>query len=234
MIKRIFDFKDTEAKHALIPLVKVEAIEEPSTVRQAIERYQIHRHSRMPVFSGRIDNIIGVLEASDLLSAIDLNQPIRNYITSAHYAAETQGLEDLMLEMRRDDIEMVVVVDEYGGAVGVLTFEDIIEEIVGEISDEYDSESLPYKELGPTSWLVQARMEVGDLNEKLKLSIPEGEYETLSGFLLQQFGRIPQNQDELFFDTPTGSYKFTIRKATQRHIETVLVERISEKEEPSE
>lgn len=234
MIKRIFDFKDTEAKHALIPLVKVEAIEESVTVKTALERYQSHRHSRMPVYSGRIDNIVGILEASDLLSATDLNQPIRHFVTTAHYAAETQALEDLMLEMRRDDIEMVVVVDEYGGAVGILTFEDIIEEIVGEISDEYDSETLPYKEVSQTSWLVQARMEVGDLNEKLRLALPEGDYETLSGFLLQQFGRIPEPKDELFFDTPTGTYKFTIRKATQRHIENVLVERIASREEASE
>lgn len=234
MIKRIFDFKDTEAKHALIPLVKVDAIEESASVKAALERYQSHRHSRMPVFQGRIDNIIGTLEASDLLAAADLNQPIRQFVTTAHYAAETQGLEDLLLEMRRDDVEMVVVVDEYGGAVGILTFEDIIEEIVGEISDEYDSETLPYKELSPTSWLVQARMEVANLNEKLRLALPEGEYETLSGFLLQQFGRIPEIRDELFFDTPTGTYKFTVRKATQRHIETVLVERIAIREEPSE
>jgi putative hemolysin len=234
MIKRIFDFKDTEAKHALIPLVKVEAIEESATVKTALERYQVHRHSRMPVYAGRIDNIVGVLEASDLLSANELNYPIHNYVTSAHYAAETQGLEDLMLEMRRDDVEMVVVVDEHGGAVGVLTFEDIIEEIVGEINDEYDSESLSYRELGRSTWLVQARMEIADLNENLKLSLPEGDYETLSGFLLQQFGRIPNTQDELFFDTPTGSYKFTIRKATQRHIEMVLVERIAERSESQE
>jgi CBS domain containing-hemolysin-like protein len=234
MIKRIFDFKDTEAKHALIPLVRVEAIEETSTCKMALQRYESHRHSRMPVYAGRVDNIIGVLEASDLLGAIDLNQPIRNYVSSAHYVAETQSLEELMLEMRRDDLEMVVVVDEYGGAVGVLTFEDIIEEIVGEINDEYDSSSALYKELSETGWLVQAKMEVVDLNEKLKLGLPEGDYETMSGFLLQQFGRIPQTKDELFFDTPTGTYKFTIRKASQRAIETVLVERLAERKEAPE
>lgn len=234
MIKRIFDFKDTEAKHALIPLVKVEAIEESATVKSALERYQIHRHSRMPVFSGRVDNIIGVLEASDLLSANDTSQSIRNFITHAHYAAETQGLEDLLIEMRRDDIELVVVVDEYGGAVGILTFEDIIEEIVGEISDEYDSETLAFRELSPSAWLVQSRIEIAELNEKLRIGVPEGDYETLGGFLLQQFGRIPEARDELYFDTPTGSYKFTIRKATQRYIESVLVERLSERETPSQ
>jgi CBS domain containing-hemolysin-like protein len=140
--------------------------------------------------------------------------------------AETQSLEDLMLDMRREDHEVVVVVDEHGGAVGILTFEDIVEEIVGEISDEYDYESKPYKDLTETSWSVQARMEIQQINEILKLELPEGEYETLSGFLLQQFGRIPEHRDELFFDTPSGSYKFVIQKATDRHIESVLIYKI--------
>ena len=229
MIKRIFDFKDSEAKHALIPLVRVEAIEEASTVKQALERFEAHRHSRMPVYSGRIDNITGVLEVTDLLGANDFNQSIRHYLTSAHYVSETQSLDDLLQEMRTEDCEMVVVVDEHGGAVGVLTFEDIVEEIVGEIADEYDHESLPYKEVAPESWLVQARMEIQAINDLLKLDVPQGEYETLSGFLLQQFGRIPQVRDELYFDTSAGTLKFVIRKATSRHIETVLVERIAPK-----
>jgi CBS domain containing-hemolysin-like protein len=225
MIKRIFDFKDTEAKHALIPLVRVEAIAENATVKEALEKFEQHRHSRMPVFSGRVDNIVGVLEAADLLTAADLRQQIRHYVTSAHYVAETQALEDLMVEMHREDNEMVVVVDEHGGAVGILTLEDIIEEIVGEINDEDDSEARSYKELSERSWLVQARMEISEINERLRLELPHGDYETLSGFLLQQFGRIPETGDELFF----GAYKFTIRKATERQIESVHVERIAEK-----
>ncbi len=226
MIKRIFDFKDTEAKHALIPLVKVEAIEEQGTIRVALERFKAHRHSRMPVFSGRIDNIIGVIDVADLFAANDLNQAVRGFVTPARYIAETQALEDLLLEMHRENDEMVVVVDEYGGAVGILTLEDIVEEIVGEIQDEYDSEGALYKETGPNGWLIQARMEVGQINELLHIEIPEGDYETLGGFLLQQFGRIPGNRDELYFDTPGGSMKFTIRKASERAIELVLVERL--------
>jgi CBS domain containing-hemolysin-like protein len=168
---------------------------------------------------------VGVIETSDLFSAADLNQPIRNYLTSAHYVAETQSLEDLLLEMQREDTEMVVVVDEHGGAVGVITYEDIVEEIVGEIDDEYDTESRPYRELGEGKWLVQAKMEIQAINETLKLELPEGDYETLAGFLLQQFGRIPGPRDELYFDTPAGSYKFVIRDANERQIETVTVER---------
>jgi putative hemolysin len=226
MIKRIFDFRESEARHALIPLVRVDAIEDTVTVREALEQFERHRHSRMPVYSDRIDNIVGVLETADLFMATDLDQPIKLYLTSAHYVAETQALHDLIMEMHREDNETVVVVDEHGGAVGILTFEDIVEEIVGEISDEYDTDSLPYKELSERSWLVQARMEIHQINEQLAFELPHGEYETLSGFLLQQFGRIPEIRDELFFNTPGGQFKFTIRKATERHIETVLVERL--------
>ena len=119
---------------------------------------------------------------------------------------------------------MVVVVDEHGGAVGILTFEDIVEEIVGEISDEYDQESKTYRELSEGRWLVQARMEIDQINDQLKIDLPHGDYETLSGFLLQQFGRIPESRDELFFNTHAGQLKFTVKQATERHIESVLIE----------
>jgi CBS domain containing-hemolysin-like protein len=118
-------------------------------------------------------------------------------------------------------------VDEYGGAVGILTFEDIVEEITGEIEDEYDVETQPWKQLSEETWLIQARMEVSLINERLRLELPEGEYETLGGFLLQQFGRIPESGDELFFDTPAAALKFSIRKANARTIETVLVEKMT-------
>lgn len=226
MIKRIFDFRSTQAQHALIPLVRVNAIEDTATVKDALEQFNKHRHSRMPMYSERVDNIIGILEISDLLPAIDLNQSIKPYITPAHYAAETQSLQDLLLDMRRQAIEMVIVVDEHGGAVGILTAEDIVEEVVGEISDEYDYETLPYKPVSNDSWIIQARMEIQQINEILKLELPEGNYETLSGFLLQQFGRIPEARDELFFNTPVGLLKFTIQQATERHIELVLVQKL--------
>jgi putative hemolysin len=227
LIKRIFDFKGTQAKDVLIPLIKVEAIEENSTIKDVLERFKNHRHSRMPVYSGRIDNIIGILEVADLFHAPDSNQGILNYISSARYVAETHLLEDLVTEMKHDENEIVVVVDEYGGAVGILTTEDIIEEIVGEIEDEHDDFSTDFKELSDNRWLIQARMSVGAINEQLKLDIPEGDYETISGFLLTQFAKIPETGDELYFDTQAGSLKFTIRKANERQIQSVLIEALN-------
>lgn len=229
MIKRILDFKDSTAKHALIPLVSVDAIEVSSAIRDALESFKRHRHSRMPVFADRIDNIIGVLEVYDLFAATDLNQSIRNVMTPATYVSETQPLDDLLLEMHREDQEMVVVVDEYGGAVGVITLEDIVEEIVGEIKDEDETALQPYQELTLTSWVVQAQMEIPEINERLHLDLPEGGYETVGGFLLHQFGRIPEVRDELFFDTAGFALKFTIRKASSRQIELVLIEKLTEK-----
>ena len=226
MIRSILEFRESEAKHALIPLVRVDAIEDVATVREALELFEKHRHSRMPIYSERIDNIVGVLEAADLFMATDLDQPIRHYLSTAHYVAESQSLNSLLLEMHQDDNEMVIIVDEHGGAVGILTFEDIVEEIVGEISDEYDTDSLPFKSIHDNAWIIQAKMEIEQINERLNLELPQGEYETLSGFLLQQFGRIPEVRDELFFNTPAGQLKFTIRKATKRHIEIVLIERL--------
>lgn len=228
LIRKIFDFKGTEAKSALIPLIKVEAIEERATIKEALERFKQHRHSRMPVYSGRIDNIVGVLEIADLFHAPDTGQSIRNYMSTAHYVAETHLLDDLMTEMHREQTEMAVVVDEYGGAVGILTVEDIVEEIVGEIEDEHDDTQATYKELGHNRWLVQARMEVTAINDALQLELPEGDYETVSGFLLQQFAKIPEPGDELYFDTPAGSLKFTIRKANERQIQALTIEMLTD------
>ncbi len=231
MIRRIFEFKGTEAKHVLIPLIKVEAIEEHASIKEGLERFKSHRHSRMPVYSGRIDNIVGVLEVSDLFHAPDPNQSVRNFITNATYIAETHHLDDLLKIMRRDETEMVVIVDEYGGAIGILTFEDIVEEIVGEIEDEHDDQTADFKELGENKYLFQAKMEVTAINEKLHLEIPEGDYETIGGFLLQQFSKIPEPGDELYFDTPAGSLKFTVRKANERQVQTVLVELVQARTE---
>lgn len=222
MIKRIFEFKEAEAKNTLIPLVKVDAIENTATVAEALKAFKDHRHSRMPVYAERVDNIIGVIRITDLLSITDLQATVARFLAPAHYVAETQSLHDLMGEMKDENTEMVVVVDEYGGAVGILTLEDIIEEIVGDIQDEYDTERPAFKPIDTNEWLIEGRMEVKQLNEQIPIELPIGEYETIAGFLLQQFGRIPAEGDELYFDTPSGNWRFIIKGASERRITQVL------------
>lgn len=224
MIKRILDFSKAEARNALLPLIKVDMIEDTLTVGEALEAFTRHGHSRLPVYHERVDNVVGVLHLFDLFSEQDLSKPVTSIMQPAYYAPESQQLEKLLFTMQKRGIQMAIVVDEYGGAVGVVTLEDILEEIVGEIKDEYDHDTSLYRELNPGEYLIQGQMEISVINEALKLSLPRGDYETLAGFLLQQFDRIPEEGDELYY----GDLKFVIRKASRRVIQAVYVGRITE------
>lgn len=220
MIRRIFEFSKSAAKKALIPLVHVDMIPDTMTHTEALETFLNYGHSRLPVYHERVDNVVGVIHVFDLFSEIDPNRSIKEFMHPAFYAPESQQLDDLLYTMRKRGIPMATVVDEYGGAVGIVTLEDILEEIVGDIKDEYDQEAALFKQLSENEFLFHAQMEVNAINEKFKLEIPKGDYETISGFLLQQFNRIPETGDELFF----RNLKFVIRKASSRAIEQVYVE----------
>lgn len=235
ILRRVFDFRNTLAKHIQIPLIRVEAISSQASIREAMERFASHRHSRMPVFSGRVDNMVGILEIGDLFDTSDFDQKVQTRMQPPRFISESQSLESILRDMRQDGLQICFVVDEYGGASGILTFEDIVEEILGEIADEHDERQELLTALDAQRYVVQARIEIGHLNEKAQLDLPEGDYETLGGFLLQQFGRIPSFGDDLMFETPLYSLRFTIRKATERQIQTVLVEIFATKalQEPS-
>lgn len=219
MLKRILDFSKSEAKNALIPLIKVDMVEDTLSVAEALEAFTKFGHSRLPVYHERVDNIVGVLHLFDLFSEQDLSKPITLVMQPAQYSPESQQLEHLLFTMQKRGVQMSIVVDEYGGAVGIVTLEDILEEIVGDIHDEYDTETAQYRELSASEFLIQGHMEVEKINEQLKLGIPRGDYETLAGFLLQQFDRIPEEGDELYY----SNLKFVVRKASNRVIQMVYV-----------
>ncbi len=224
MIRRIFEFAKMDAKNSMIPLVNVDMIEDTVSQKEAIEIYHRIGHSRLPVYQERVDNIIGILHMWDVFSETNPDRPIRDLMQKPYYVPVSQMLEDLFFTMKRKGIQMSVVLDEYGGAVGVITVEDILEEIVGEIKDELDNDSLPYKQIAQNKYIIQSNMPIALINELLKFELPKGDYETLSGFLLQQFNRIPDEGDELFY----RNLKFVIRKATNRKIESAEVEIIPE------
>lgn len=223
MIRNILEFYSQSVRKAMVPLVNVDAIEMHATIKDAIEMFETLRHSRIPVYDERVDNIVGTLHFMDLFAAENLEDTVENHMREAVYAPEHQQLEALISEMNAKESAMLVVVDEYGGAVGIITKEDVLEEVVGNLSDEFDENTFVFHRISENAYLVNVTIEIDDLNERLGANLPKGDYETLSGFLLQQFNRIPSTGDELFF----GNLKFKVFKSSDRAIQTVVVSKLS-------
>ncbi len=220
MIERIFELPETTVREVMIPLVEVEALEESTTVGQAVAALQEHGFSRYPIYRERIDDIRGVLHVFDLLHEQRADRPVGELVGEALIVPETARVDRLLQRLRTEGQNMAVVVDEYGGAQGIVTLEDIIEEIVGEIDDEHDKADDYVRKVGPRSYIIKARAEVDQLNEDLDLGIPEGDYETLGGFLLERLRRFPDAGESLRF----RGTRFTATRVTDRAIIEVLAE----------
>ncbi len=191
MIHKIFDIGSTTIDKCMVPLINVVAIDEGSTVDHAIKKVEETAFSRIPVFRNRIYNIVGILNTFDLLGVPDDMVYIRDLIKPPYYVPASKKVDDLLKELQHRDMHIAVVVDEYGGSIGIVTIEDLLEEIVGEIEDEYDSEGKLYETIPHGGYLIDANMEIDAINEKLRLGLPEGDYETLGGFVINLLERIP-------------------------------------------
>ena len=219
IIQRILHFSQTMVREAMIPLIEVVAIPETYLVSQALEEFRRGPYSRLPVYRRRIDNIIGYLHSMELLGEKDTSQSIKKFIRPVRFAPESKRADQLLLEMQQLGIHLVVAVDEYGGAVGIVTLEDLLEEVVGEIADEFDRDTLGIKELPQGDYLINARMEIEALNESLKLNLPLGNYHTLGGFLIKQAGDIPRVGEQIRY----RNLLFTVRNGDLRTIKEVEV-----------
>lgn len=219
MIRKILEFSQQNVKKVMLPLVSVDAIDKNATIQEAISSFENLRHSRLPVFEERVDNIVGILYFPDVFQCQNPEvETVNKFMRTALFVPEVQQLETLTKEMQ--EIEMAVVVDEYGGAVGIVTKEDVLEEIVGDISDEWDENQLSIMEMSPDTYLVHVATSINELNEKLNIHAPKGDYETLSGFLLLQFNRIPAVGDELYY----ANFKVKVHRANEKSIETVIIQ----------
>lgn len=217
IIHRILRFSQRRAREVMVPLVKVAAIPDTLTIAQALEEFRTSPFSRLPVYQRRIDNLIGVLHGFDLLGEPPSERPIRPLIRPVPYVPEIKKIDGLLTEMQRRGIHLAVVVDEYGGAVGIVTLEDLLEEIVGEIADEFDQETSPLTRVAENRYLIDARMEISALNETLNLNLPLGDYETLAGFLIAQSGDLPRPGQVVEW----GGLRFIIRRAEPRAVREV-------------
>ncbi len=219
MIRRIFGFSDMRVHEAMIPLVEVVALEDHATVEELIQAIREHGFSRIPIFQDNIHNIVGWVNAFDVLSMPPEERSFRHLIRPAYYVPETRRIGDLLKDVQRKGIPLAVVVDEYGGSIGIVTIEDMLEEIVGEIEDEYDARERHYEVLPDGSFRIDARMEIDAINEILGLHLPTGDYATLAGFILAQLERIPQRGELLLHD----GLMLEIEEATNRTVERVHI-----------
>jgi CBS domain containing-hemolysin-like protein len=218
MIERVLKFNDTKVREVMIPLIEVVAIESTAKVKEALQVFKKHPYSAFPVYKERVDNIIGIVKAFDLLNVENLDGVMTDYMLKPIYVQESLKAMEVLPKLQ--NLHMAIAVDEYGGAVGIVTVEDIMEEIVGEIEGEHKIKYLPVRVIGQRRFLVKGRTEIDRLNEMLGINLPEGEYETLAGFLITKLGRLPGSGEVYKY----GNLAFTIRKASERTIEEVLIQ----------
>ncbi len=227
MIKRVFRFSETTVGEVMIPLVDLRGLEEHETVERALVVANRHPYAQYPVFHRRIDDIIGQVQMTDLLAEGDRTKKVSELAKPVNFVPETMPVDQLLTRMQREGFLAAMVVDEYGGCIGIITREDILEEIVGEIEDQREFDKPLYRQVGPNRWMLNARMEIDQINEIFGWDLPKEDYETLGGFLLNQFQRIPRAGELLRFQNLT----FLIKRTSPRAILEVMVSK-EEEESP--
>lgn len=201
MLINVFTFADRPAYQAMLPRTEVATIAHDATIRAFLDRFAETGHTRFPVLGpGGIDDVKGIISAKDLLvslhnGAIELDQPITPLLRPAFFTPESKRIGDLLQELRDKHVRMAILIDEYGGMAGVVTMEDLIEEIVGELDDELEHDESEVQTIDERTSVVEGQIRVEDVNAELDLDIPPGEYETLAGFILDQLGRLPDVGD---------------------------------------
>ncbi|MBN2405527.1 MAG: HlyC/CorC family transporter [Coriobacteriia bacterium] len=195
MIHEIFELGDTVAKEIMVPRVDMAMLEDTATAGEAIALFRRSGFSRLPVFHEDADSIVGILMLKDLVGPAAegaLDEPVTRFTRSAVFVPETKPILTILSDMQNVHNHIAVVVDEYGGTEGIVTIEDIVEEVIGEIADEFDKEHRFITPLGPTEWSIDAQLSVEEAQDRLGLDIPESEeYETLAGWVLMELGHIP-------------------------------------------
>jgi len=219
MIDKIFDLGETTVREIMVPLVDAALLPESATPRDAIALIRERGFSRIPIYRQRESNVVGIVAAMDLLSRGAGAGRLDALMRQPYYVPETKRIDDLLREMQRGRVYMAVVVDEYGGATGIVTLEDIIEQIVGEIRDEHDREPTSVERLPDGSYWVAARMNIDELNEALDWALPKHDYETVAGLVLAHLGRIPRRGEQ--FQVP--GYAITVLDADTRRVSAVKI-----------
>jgi putative hemolysin len=203
MIYSIFELGDTLTREVMVPRIDVVAIDAATPLPQAADLVIQATHSRVPVYQDTIDNVIGVLYAKDLLRVLrvgNLSTSLSQIVRPAYFVPEAKKVDELLEELQKRRVHVAIVVDEYGGVAGLVTIEDILEEIVGEIQDEYDAEEPMFQQEAEGNYIFNARANLDDVSQLLAVQLPSEDYDTLGGFLYTQFGHVPNAGEQLRFN----------------------------------
>ena len=224
LIHSIFEFGDTIVREVMVPRPDVVAIEDDKSLRDVQALVLEFGYSRIPVYRENLDDVLGIIYAKDVLKALHQGKhdaPLNEVIREAHYLPESKKVAELLREMQRDKFHIALVTDEYGSLSGLVTLEDLLEELVGEIADEYDREEPELVEVGDGLYRVSGKASIDDVNELLEVELPDEEWDTVAGLMLDLFGRIPKSGDDVTFQ----GLSFTAEEVQGRRIAKVLIAR---------
>ena len=223
MLNNVFEFNDKIVSEIMVPRTEVFALDKELTIKEVIDILsEDTRYSRVPVYEETIDNIVGIVYIKDiLLSKKDENRKIKELMKKAYYVPETITVDKLFEEMRKNKKQISIVIEEHGGTSGIVTMEDILEEIVGEIYDEYDTSENKVVELDSNTYLIDGSLAIYDLEKIFAIEIPEGDYDTISGYLIDLLGRIPKPKENIIIETEQLDFK--VEKVKNKKIVQVKV-----------
>ncbi len=230
LIQNVFDFNERVVKNIMVPRTKISGIEVDTPTAELLEILITEGYSRMPVYDEVIDKIIGIVHAKDILPLLARNEEIvlKNIIRKPYFIPETKKINDLMAELQQKRIQIAIVSDEFGGTAGMVTLEDIVEELVGEIQDEFDEEKPIVEKINEREFVVNALAPIYDVNEHLPHDLPEdGDFDTVSGWLGDIFGKIPDVGEQ----KESNGYNITVLKKSDQNIESVKLELLINEED---
>jgi CBS domain containing-hemolysin-like protein len=211
----------------MVPLIQMTVLKDTATLTEAHDVANDSGFSRMPIFHERIFNLIGILNTFDLLDQPVDGTPITSLIRPAYYIPPNKKVDDLLKELQQRGLHMAIVVDEYGGCIGLITIEDLLEKIVGEIEDEYDKPERTYEHYADGGYLVDGSTEISVLNDSLNWDIPGGDFETLAGLTIDRLERIPNPGDQVV----VGLYRITVKEASKRKIQALIIRKLDPTQE---
>ena len=229
MIRGVVDLSDTAVKEVMIPRIDVDFIPLDMETEELLKRVAESGHSRFPVYDESIDNVVGILYVKDLINSFAKKEPIdlERIIRKPFFVPESKRIDGLLREFKRRHVHIAIAVDEYGGISGIVCMEDIIEEIVGDIQDEFDNEGEDIASIGDGLWLCDARVDMDDLAECLHTELPSDEFETLGGFVFDLFGKIPVRYEKVRWK----NFDFIVQDMDGHKINTVKIAAVKDEDQ---